>query len=65
MSDSFPSRPRFRSVVRTSQRCRLERQALHRAYELALAILRRAWIADASAEAPAPVQKSHRIPNVL
>jgi hypothetical protein len=65
MSDRPPSRPRRRSLVRASQRSRSERQALHRAYELALPILRRPLAADSSAEEPAPVKQSLRIPNVL
>jgi hypothetical protein len=65
MFDHPPSRPRLRSLVRTSQRSRSERQALHRAYELALPVLRQPLAADSSVEEPAPVQQSLRIPNIL
>ena len=52
------SRPQSRSVrtlVRTTQRSRLEQECLGRAYELALPILRRR-----AADAPKPQTRSYR-----
>jgi hypothetical protein len=39
MSRRAPSRPRLRTLVRASQRSRLEQQSLQRAYELALPVV--------------------------
>jgi len=39
MSRRAPSRPRHRTLVRISQRSRLEQQSLQRAYELALPVV--------------------------
>ena len=48
MSRRALSRPRQRTLVRTSQRSRLETQSLQRAYELALPVVRHVIAATAS-----------------
>ena len=61
------SRPRSRTgrtLVRTSQRCRLEQECLGRAYELALPIVRRRG-ADVSSPQPRPKACSFPVPHQL
>ena len=65
MSDRPPSRPRRRALMRTSQRSRSEPQALRRAYELALPVLRQPLAAAAAAEGPAPSQSRRFVPQTL
>lgn len=55
MSRRAPSRPRTRSLVRTSQFSRLEQLALVRAYELALPVIR-----ETVAETPPATRAARR-----
>jgi hypothetical protein len=50
MSSRPSSRPRLRSLVRTSHRSRSEQQAFSRAYELALPVLREPLVGILSAK---------------
>jgi hypothetical protein len=55
MSRRAPSRPRTRSLVRTSQFSRSEQLALVRAYELALPVIR-----ESVAETPSATRATRR-----
>jgi hypothetical protein len=65
MSRRPPSRPRLRSLVRTSQRSRSEPQALSRAYELALPILREPLAGNVSGKESTQDQRRHFVPQTL
>jgi len=66
MSRRTLSRPRPRTLVRTSQRSRSEQQAFVRAYELALPILRESLAPNRPAKDSAPSQKKrHFAPQSL
>jgi hypothetical protein len=62
MSDRPPSRPRRRALVRTSQRSRSDAQALQRAYELALPVVREPLAANSSAQGSNPVLRHRLVP---
>jgi hypothetical protein len=62
MSDRPPSRPRRRALVRTSQRSRSESQALQRAYELALPVVREPLAATTAAPGSNPVLSHRPVP---
>ena len=62
MSDRPPSPLRLRVLVRTTQRGRSELQALQRAYELALPVVRESLAADASAQESDPVLRCRVVP---
>lgn len=60
MSRRAPPRPRQRTLVRTSQRSRLEIESLQRAYELALPIV--TWPiapANATPKVASPKRRRH------
>jgi hypothetical protein len=57
--------PRTRSLVRTSQCSRSAQQALHRAYELALPVLREPLVTPATANESAPVYTRRFVPQTL
>jgi hypothetical protein len=60
MSRRAPPRPRLRTLVRTSQRSRLEAESLHRAYELALPIFtQRIAPINATPNTASPKQRRH------
>ena len=60
-----PARSRTRSLVRTSQHSRSQQQALIRAYELALPVLRQPLAEDLSAKEPPPVPKGRFVPQAV
>ena len=60
MSRRAPPRPRQRTLVRTSQRSRLETESLQRAYELALPIIRQPLApTNATPITASPKQRRH------
>jgi hypothetical protein len=65
MSRRSLARPRTRSLIRASQRCRCEQQALIRAYELALPVVREPLAEKRSAKAPTSVPMRHFVPQKL
>jgi hypothetical protein len=65
MSHRPSSPPRTRSLVRTSQRSRSAQQALNRAYELALPVLRKPVVTPPSATESTPVHRPRFVPQTL